>query len=157
MFRYENFRFMNYSYKIYSLMVEKNQLQCGRIENDEESNNSETDDTENSFHERNLYIASFPLLASFALLSYFSYLLFLLFHYIWEHLIKLKYFIKPFQRSLVQSKNVNNYNLSININDEEMLKTGSNIDSQLAKQKSHHRRAFEFISMALKIDEENEG
>jgi spastin len=30
-------------------------------------------------------------------------------------------------------------------------------DPLLAKQKHHHRRAFEFISKALKIDEENEG
>uniref|UniRef100_A0A146L6H0 Spastin n=1 Tax=Lygus hesperus TaxID=30085 RepID=A0A146L6H0_LYGHE len=30
-------------------------------------------------------------------------------------------------------------------------------DPLLAKQKEHHRRAFEFISKALKIDEENEG
>lgn len=30
-------------------------------------------------------------------------------------------------------------------------------DPQLAKQKHHHRRAFEFISKALKIDEDNEG
>lgn len=30
-------------------------------------------------------------------------------------------------------------------------------DPLLAKQKHHHRRAFEYISKALKIDEENEG
>jgi len=30
-------------------------------------------------------------------------------------------------------------------------------DPLLAKQKHHHRRAFEFISKALKIDEDNEG
>ena len=34
--------------------------------------------------------------------------------------------------------------------------TGS-VDPLLAKQKDHHRKAFEFISKALKIDEENEG
>lgn len=30
-------------------------------------------------------------------------------------------------------------------------------DPQLAKQKHHHRKAFEYISKALKIDEENDG
>ena len=30
-------------------------------------------------------------------------------------------------------------------------------DPLILKQKEHHRRAFEFISKALKIDEENEG
>lgn len=30
-------------------------------------------------------------------------------------------------------------------------------DPLLAKQKHHHRKAFEYISKALKIDEENEG
>lgn len=30
-------------------------------------------------------------------------------------------------------------------------------DPLLARQKQHHRRAFEYISKALKIDEENEG
>jgi len=30
-------------------------------------------------------------------------------------------------------------------------------DPQLAKQKHHHRKAFEYISKALKLDEENEG
>lgn len=45
---------------------------------------------------------------------------------------------------------------------QEMSQTPRNTgpgpgDPLLAKQKHHHRRAFEYISKALKIDEENEG
>ncbi|XP_065207889.1 spastin isoform X2 [Planococcus citri] len=38
-----------------------------------------------------------------------------------------------------------------------MPKQTGNLENQLVKQKAHHRKAFEYISMALKIDEENEG
>lgn len=57
-----------------------------------------------------------------------------------------------------------NSNILVNSVGSEMSLQRSNSGSQvgpgdplLAKQKHHHRRAFEYISKALKIDEENEG
>lgn len=40
---------------------------------------------------------------------------------------------------------------------QEMTSKVGSGDPLLAKQKHHHRKAFEYISKALKIDEENEG
>lgn len=141
--------------KTYPLMVEKKQS-CERVEKDEESNNSESDSSpESTFHEQNLYIASFPLLASFALINYFSYLLFVLFRILWQHLIRLKEFLRPVNRSLALKENheSDSFDVSTQI---EMASPATN-ENALMKQKNHHRKAFEFLSMALKIDEENEG
>lgn len=129
-------------------MVEKNTAQCEKSEKDEDSNNTESDSTESTFHEQNLYIASFPLIASFALLNYLSHVLITLFRCILQHILKLKSFV----RRPLESRRCIDVQTDI-----EMPKPTGNMENQLVKQKAHHRKAFEHISMALKIDEENEG
>lgn len=138
-------------------MVEKNVSQCEKSEKDDDSNNTESDSNtiENTFHEQNLYVASFPLIASFAFLNYLSYLLLLLFRSVWNHILKLKSLIRrPLWHQSTPVKSVVVPNVQ---KDTEMPRQAAGIENQLLKQKTHHRKAFEYISMALKIDEENEG
>ncbi len=135
-------------------MVEKNLPPCDKIDKNEESNDSESDCTESSIHERNLYAASFPLLALFALLNQVSYFLLIIFRYLWQHILKLRHFVKPLRHS-VQQKVAKIENLN-QVGNLELPKATMN-DNLLVKQKTHHKKAFEYISMALKIDEENEG
>ena len=50
-----------------------------------------------------------------------------------------------------------NNNITSGLHKNNYLSSPGPGDPLLAKQKHHHRRAFEYISKALKIDEENEG
>lgn len=135
-------------------MVEKNCLSNDKSEEDDSSNNECDTNVEDSFHERNLYVASLPLVASFTLLGYFSHVLFIIFHCIWEHIIKLRSLVSVSCRTNVQSKISHEGNV---INVPVEMSKSSAIENQLLKQKLHHKKAFEYISLALKIDEEDEG
>lgn len=116
-------------------------------------------DSQPSFHKRNLYIVSFPIIILFNILRSVLYQVFIVFRYLYtasNHLVH-----KP-------QKN-GECNLEVVVKDgvvsteivqgEEMSqpRTVGPGDPLLAKQKHHHRKAFEYISKALKIDEENEG
>ncbi|XP_076166114.1 spastin isoform X5 [Ptiloglossa arizonensis] len=125
-----------------------------------------------SVHKRNLYIVSFPLILLFNILRTLLYQLFLVFKYLYtstSQLIQRRQASKQTcqleivvgQKS-VQSLN-NNLHNSGQIENEGMSQVPRRPigpgpgDPLFAKQKHHHRRAFEFISKALKIDEDNEG
>ncbi|XP_073950732.1 spastin isoform X5 [Choristoneura fumiferana] len=110
-----------------------------------------------SVHKRNLYVVSFPIIILFNILRSLLYQLFIVFKYLYSASHRLMH--KP-------NKN-GEYNLEVVVKDGvvsteiagEMPYT-HNVgpgDPLLAKQKHHHRKAFEYISKALKIDEENEG
>ncbi|XP_066996920.2 spastin isoform X2 [Anabrus simplex] len=117
-----------------------------------------------SVHKRNLYVVSFPVIFLFNILRSVIYQLFVIFKYLY----------------LSTSRFVHRPKTNINCNVEIVIPDSSESEAQdypqdmsqlhpkhptgpgpgdplLAKQKHHHRRAFEFISKALKIDEENEG
>lgn len=115
-----------------------------------------------SVHKKNLFIISYPII-----------FLFVIFRSILHHLFLL---LKAFGTLISSSKF--NYKSSLQKNKEEILSIansnevsvvetdkmiGANKaqpgpgDTLLVKQKQHHRKAFEYISKALKIDEENEG
>ncbi|XP_073950728.1 spastin isoform X2 [Choristoneura fumiferana] len=109
-----------------------------------------------SVHKRNLYVVSFPIIILFNILRSLLYQLFIVFKYLYSASHRLMH--KP-------NKN-GEYNLEVVVKDGvvsteiagEMPYT-HNVgpgDPLLAKQKHHHRKAFEYISKALKIDEENE-
>ncbi|KOX70992.1 Spastin [Melipona quadrifasciata] len=89
-----------------------------------------------SVHKRNLYIVSFPLILLFNVLRTLLYQLFVVFKYLYTSTSQL------IQRRQALPRRA--------------IGPGPG-DPLLAKQKHHHRRAFEFISKALKIDEDNEG
>lgn len=118
-----------------------------------------------SIHKKNLYIVSFPIILLFNVLRTVIYQLYVIFKYIYastSHLVHKKHSKNTCQLEIVvDSEAVNNDNKSDS--DQEMSQSSRRPpgpgpgDPLLAKQKHYHRRAFEYISKALKIDEENEG
>lgn len=123
------------------------------------------DEGSHSFHKKNFYIVSFPIIVLFNVFRTILYQVYLVFKHIYtstsNFISRKQYFSKVGPGS-------------VNI-DQEAVESGEKSDSDdmaysvrkppgpgpgdplLAKQKHHHRRAFEYISKALKIDEENEG
>ncbi|XP_063367294.1 spastin [Cydia amplana] len=110
-----------------------------------------------SVHKRNLYVVSFPIIILFNILRSLLYQLFIVF----------KYLYSASHRFMRQPCKNGEYNLEVVVKDGAVsteiageMAYSHNVgpgDPLLAKQKHHHRKAFEYISKALKIDEENEG
>lgn len=110
-----------------------------------------------SVHKRNLYVVSFPIIILFNILRSILYQLFIIF----------KYLYTASHRFMNKPRKSGECNLEVVVKDgvvsTELAQEMSHIqnvgpgDPLLAKQKHHHRKAFEYISKALKIDEENEG
>ncbi|KAK2575478.1 hypothetical protein KPH14_011206 [Odynerus spinipes] len=130
------------------------------------------DNPQPSVHKRNLYIVSFPLILLFNVLRTLLYQLFVVFKYLYTSTSQLIQRRQASKHScqleiVVGQKSESNlaHNLinTAQIENEEMSQVPKRAigpgpgDPLLAKQKHHHRRAFEFISKALKIDEDNEG
>ncbi|XP_026480541.1 spastin isoform X2 [Ctenocephalides felis] len=152
-------------------MVRKNQ--AGKSPNKNSRKNDVADsfkviradsDAQPSVHKRNLYIVSFPVIFLFNILRLVLYELYVILKFIYTNSTQFVY----------KSKNkCDSHEFEVIVNDntvieqkhlDEMATSHKNTltapgpgDPLLAKQKHHHRRAFEYISKALKIDEENEG
>lgn len=126
---------------------------------------SPTTETRDSVHKQNLYIVSFPIIILFNILRSILYQIFIIFKYIFN--------VSSHYMPLRKRQPAN---IQVCLNDSEKVQELNNQasdsvmaarphqnpgpgpgDPLLAKQKHHHRRAFEYISKALKIDEENEG
>lgn len=111
-----------------------------------------------SVHKKNLLLISYyPLILLFNIIRTIIYQLYVIFKYIYA---SSSYFIYRKQT------NKNSCQLEIIVDKESAPSSKSGEmarrppgpgDPLFAKQKHHHRRAFEYISKALKIDEENEG
>ncbi|XP_076226201.1 spastin isoform X2 [Nomia melanderi] len=125
-----------------------------------------------SVHKRNLYIVSFPLILLFNVLRTLLYQLFVVFKYLYTSTSQLIQRRQASKQScqleiVVGQKSVETINNNLNNSGQTENEGMSQIprrsigpgpgDPLFAKQKHHHRRAFEFISKALKIDEDNEG
>lgn len=113
--------------------------------------------SETSVHKRNLCIVSFPIIFLFNILRSLLYQFFLILRFI--YCSSSNYFIK-YRKT--ECENAVAGEQSVVVEEIEMSQSHRNSgpgpgDPLLAKQKHHHRRAFEYISKALKIDEENEG
>lgn len=126
-----------------------------------------TPEARDSVHKQNLYIVSFPIIFFFNILRSVLYQFFIVFKYVFN--VSAQLVQRPVQRT------DNNIEIAIDSSTNGLLEDrGSEqqldemaaparasgpgpADPLLAKQKHHHRRAFEYISRALKIDEENEG
>lgn len=117
-----------------------------------------------SVHKQNLYVVSLPIIYFFNFLRFFLYQLFVVIKYIYNATTRILYrpIIKKECEILDEQKNQNIIENSpaeiIEMSTSRGITQGVGPgDPLLAKQKHHHRRAFEYISKALKIDEENEG
>ncbi|XP_046434537.1 spastin isoform X2 [Neodiprion fabricii] len=135
-----------------------------------------------SIHKRNLYVVSFPLIFLFNVLRTLLYQLFVIFKYFYTSTSRL--FLRRSTANIAHGKKSLKANCHLEIvvgqqnadgNEKDNLLSVVDPEAEqmsqiprrtagpgpgdplLAKQKHHHRRAFEFISKALKIDEENEG
>lgn len=108
-----------------------------------------------NIHKQNIYIVSFPIICLFNILRSILYQLFVIFRYIFTTSYRVVY--RPYRKKDLEI--VVSATKSIEINEMSTPRTSGPGpgDPLLAKQKHHHRRAFEYISKALKIDEENEG
>ena len=141
--------------------------------------------TWSSVHKQNLYIVSFPIIFLFNILRSLIYQLFCIFCYIYSTSSRVIYrpvikkdtnleivvgcnnsnnLEQPEQKNISHSHNNIHHHCHHKHRELEMLPNRQSsfggpgpADPLLAKQKHHHRRAFEYISKALKIDEENEG
>nr|XP_022911085.1 spastin-like [Onthophagus taurus] len=122
---------------------------------------SYTDTT--SVHKRNLCIVSFPIIFLFNVLRSLLYQVFVILRFIYcsssNYLVKYK---KGNEVAINRLENVEGEGVIVAAEEDMAQAQQRNSgpgpgDPLLAKQKHHHRRAFEYISKALKIDEENEG
>lgn len=113
---------------------------------------------ETSVHKRNLCIVSFPIVFLFNIFKSLLYQIFVILRFLYYSSI---HYILKQPRQIECLENSSEDSTSVKTNVVMPLTTGHSGpgpgDPLLAKQKHHHRRAFEFISKALKIDEENEG
>lgn len=133
-----------------------------------------TPDARDSVHKQNLYIVSFPIILLFNILRTVLYQFFIVFKYVFN--VSTQLVQRP-----AQQRQENNIELAVDQSNVTLLNGDQQQQEQqqqqqtdemaaparasgpgpadplLAKQKHHHRRAFEYISRALKIDEENEG
>lgn len=108
-----------------------------------------------SVHKRNLCIVSFPIIFLFNVLRSLLYQFFVILRFI--YCSSSTFFVR--HRKLDLENGETGACLTEEVTEMAQAKSpgpGPG-DPLLAKQKHHHRRAFEYISKALKIDEENEG
>ncbi|KAL1487994.1 hypothetical protein ABEB36_015374 [Hypothenemus hampei] len=112
-----------------------------------------------SVHKHNLYIVSFPIIFLFTILRSLLYQIFVVLRFIYCR--SSAYLIRP-RNERVNTEQAETTHCIVVEEISEMAQVRTSTgpgpgDPLLAKQKHHHRRAFEYISKALKIDEENEG
>lgn len=112
--------------------------------------------SETSVHKRNLCIVSFPIIFLFNILRTLLYQIFVILRFVYcsssNYIIKKRHFECESGQGAVCI--VEEVTEMATVHRSSGPGPG---DPLLAKQKHHHRRAFEYISKALKIDEENEG
>lgn len=130
------------------------------------------DGSQPSVHKRNLYIVSFPLILLFNVLRTLLYQLFVMFRYIYtstsqliqrrqasKQACQLEIVVGQKSTDVLSNRLINGNQVEREVMSQVPRRPigPGPADPLLAKQKHHHRRAFEFISKALKIDEDNEG
>lgn len=120
-----------------------------------------------SVHKRNLYFVSFPVVLFFNILSSLVYHIYLIIKYLYCHFSKLGLLQRLRRRAATHVQEVADEKtlceapplapeMSTKFGPKHAAGPGP-ADPLLARQKAHHRNAFEYITKALKIDEENEG
>ncbi|XP_055956771.1 spastin isoform X1 [Patella vulgata] len=103
-----------------------------------------------TFHGRNLRVAATPLLFLFALVRTFAYQL-------WIVIVLLACKSRQAIPLRPRQKRSDEESVETMTDGTKNKHTPGPADPALAQQKHHHRKAFEYISKALKIDEENAG
>lgn len=116
-----------------------------------------------SVHKQNLYIVSFPIIILFNILRSILYQIFIIFKYIFN--VSSHFLYQPVHKSRANAQTcatsdqlqvLHSHQVEIMATRPRFIPPGPG-DPLFAIQKHHHRRAFEYISKALQIDEENKG
>lgn len=116
---------------------------------------SKASDGDPSVHRRNLELFAYPIIFLFTVFRHVLYRLFLIFKSIGSLAGRARFAFRQQQEPL--HVDVPATEVEAETSDMTTRHQPGPGDPLLAKQKHHHRRAFEYISKALKIDEENEG
>lgn len=152
-------------------MIRKSGSKCHKKTKNSKETGQSSDPT--SVHERNLYFFSLPIIFVFNALRSVLYMFFVIFMYIWKKSSSKIVIIRTTVKTAYKKEKAETdsseptevyaerpvyQELEKMSHHRRISQTNSgHVDPLLAKQKDHHRKAFEFISRALKIDEENEG
>ena len=119
-----------------------------------------------SIHRRNFQWASYPVLLLFSLLRFIVFQLWLLITEAVSRVNSRESFgmvdnSRAGYGHLKEDMEDNGNSMTgVTINpssSSHSTSNGTKLDPQLSKQKQHHKRAFEYLSKALKIDEEDKG
>ena len=110
-----------------------------------------------NIHRRNVRLVAFPVIILFELIRYLAFQLWVLTSYACHH-AKLSSETKD-KKKAEQSNTSKKKEQRIEFEMSHSFRPTSPGAGEpaLSKQKSHHRKAFECISKALKLDEEDEG
>lgn len=132
---------------------------CNKQPKNETSVESEQNSTTLSVHERNLYIFSLPLLVSFNLIHSLIYFILIGVKHLWKCILKFRNLRQRCtEKTQTTEIEINKSYTEDRIRSTEIMSKNSNYrENLLMKQKVHHKKAFEFITKALQIDEEVEG
>ncbi|XP_035675215.1 spastin-like isoform X2 [Branchiostoma floridae] len=93
-------------------------------------------------HKKNLHIAAYPLIVLFNLISHLVFQIWLFFTFVYRQVLK---------------RRARNTNQAARDRVDTMSGEKGTGDPALTRQRAYQKKAFEFISRALKIDEENSG
>lgn len=119
-----------------------------KLKNAENITNNPVNENEDAFHRKNLNIFSYPLIIVFNLLRHILYELFVFFKYLYTHSSRFVY-----KRPIENLEIVTEEQAKVEPEPQTEMAKPSSTDDLLSKQKFYHRKAFEYISQALKIDE----
>ncbi|CAO1310012.1 unnamed protein product [Diamesa hyperborea] len=119
-----------------------------KLKNAENITNNPVNENEDAFHRKNLNIFSYPLIIVFNLLRHILYELFVFFKYLYTHSSRFVY-----KRPIENLEIVTEEQAKVEPQPLTEMAKPSSTDDLLSKQKFYHRKAFEYISQALKIDE----
>ena len=125
-------------------------------------------DENGQVHRRNLRLVAIPITCVMGILRLIALQLWIIISFLWMKLPRTK--DSEAQTSLIEQectatysgsranspKRSSNSSEAFDMYAERRVQVGAG-EPALSKQKHHHRRAFEYISKALKLDEEDEG
>ena len=127
----------------------------GKKTKQQQQNDKESD--QENVHRRNVRLAAYPLIFLFEIIRILAYQIWLLLSFAYRNL---RIYEKPDKtKTREESEKIprDHHSMTLEAKYVDKSKVPGALEPCLAKQKHHHRKAFEYISKALKLDEEDEG
>ena len=139
-----------------------NRKSAGRFfgKNSKNSKGSDKSTEQENVHRRNVRIAAYPLIFLFEIVRVLLYQIWLILSFAYRGLQSLSNTEKTFTVATEPSVDAKQQEINdtmLATKNAEKSKLPGAGEPVLSKQKHHHRKAFECISKALKLDEEDEG